>query len=689
MKSIKFKLLLAFGAIIILLTGGIGLLIKGIVSNQLINDTHSHLMDMAREEAKYVQAEVESDLKYVKVLAQNQVITDAGHTLDDQIAFFEEEVKREGFYYFLKADRNGNAIFLDRTKSIVNVSDRDYFQAALKGTPTVSDITISKADGSPVILFAAPIYENGQITGVLFGCKDGFMLSDIVKSLQYRETGYAYMINNEGATAAHNDAEKLLSRDNSIENAKSDPALLGLSELSKKMITRTPGSGDYTYKGITKIIGYAPVENTPWVIAFGIEESEVLAVVSRLNKIMIGIFAGIGLLGLIAIFFVTNRITGMITRLTHAAKEIASGNFDVSFSIRSQDEVGQLAVAFEQTLGRLTNYQGYIDEISKSLADISQGDLRIELEMEYAGQFRKLKDNLEALISGLSMTLLEIRQASDQLNSGASQVADGAQALSQGATEQASSIQQLSASIAEITEQIKQNAENAKQAREKAGHAGNEMKISDGHMREMVSAMEQINEKASEISKIIKIIDDIAFQTNILALNAAVEAARAGAAGKGFAVVADEVRNLAAKSAEAARNTSALIEEAIDAVQSGSAIADRTAQSLTISAEEALATITYIDRIAEASQDQATAIIEINQGVEQISTVVQTNAATAEESAAASEELSGQSNFLREAIGRFRLNDSYSLPQGREAIEPLVKSDTVSFLSLDDTDDKY
>lgn len=358
--------------------------------------------------------------------------------------------------------------------------------------------------------------------------------------------------------------------------------------------------------------------------------------------------------------FVSTGIAKPIKKVTAAAQQIADGNFDIELSINSNDEVGQLAKAFNLTVERLVNYQGYIDEVSDALFSVAHGDLTVEAKREYVGQFKKLKDNMQALLVNLNSTLLQINQSASQVDSGAEQVANGAQALSQGATEQASALEELSASITEVAEQIRKNAENAKSAHDKAEFAEQELHSSNGQMKDMIIAMNKITLKSSEISKIIKIIDDIAFQTNILALNAAVEAARAGAAGKGFSVVADEVRNLARKSAEAAKNTTVLIEETIEAVENGSQIANHTADTLDRSAEITKEAVSLIDEIAKLSQEQAMAIIQINQGIDQISSVVQTNAATAEESAAASEELSGQSNMLKDLISEFKLRESES-----------------------------
>lgn len=685
MKSIKYKLLLIFTAIILILNIGIGTFTTTAITKQLVRDAHDHLMDMAKQEAKYVQARIDGQLAYISSLAQNPILLDENLTLDEKVAFFEAEAKRSGYLAFAFADKEGNSTVFNSKHETTNVASREYFQTALNGQTSVSDLIISSATGELVTIFSAPVYDQGELVGVIYGRRDGNTLSEIVSSVSYKQTGYAYMINNQGVTVGHKSTDLVFAQDNDIENMKTDESLRELGELTQKMTSREIGSGEYTYHGVTKIAGYAPIQDTPWIVIFGVEKNDILSSINLLVKTLAVISVAAILIGALITYFVSSSISMPIKKVTIAAQEIAQGKFDVMLSIKSKDEVGQLADAFNLTIKQLVNYQGYIDEICDALQDMSHGNLRIELHKEYAGQFKKLKDNMQALLENLNSTLLQINQSAEQVNSGAEQVANSAQALSQGATEQASSIEELSASLAELTEQIRKSAENAKSAHEKSGYAEKELHGSIDQMKDMIAAMNQITLKSSEISKIIKIIDDIAFQTNILALNAAVEAARAGSAGKGFAVVADEVRNLAGKSAEAAKNTTVLIGETIKAVENGSQISSNTAASLKKNVEVTTEAVALIDEIAQTSQEQAMSITQINQGIDQISSVVQTNAATAEESAAASEELSGQSTVLKELISKFSLAEtnylSYSKNDNMESDDSfLVNNNTVSII---------
>jgi len=337
----------------------------------------------------------------------------------------------------------------------------------------------------------------------------------------------------------------------------------------------------------------------------------------------------------------------------------------ISKAIHMKDEIGQLINAAAGFVGRIT-------EIGQQLETAAHGDLTSETEL--LSEKDTLGISLKFLIDNLNNMFGEIHASTSQVSMGSRQVADGAQTLAQGATEQAAAIDELSGSIAEASEKTKENEHMANEAAKLAGTIMKCAEKGSKQMDEMIQAVRDINEASQSIGKIIKTIDDIAFQTNILALNAAVEAARAGQHGKGFAVVADEVRNLAAKSAEAAKDTAALIENSMEKAEYGSHIAEETAVSLAEIVSGISESNRIVETIAESSIIQSSDISQITKGIDQVAVVIQQNSATAEESAAASQEMSGQSSILEEMIGQFKLKGTEAVRDNKQsAVENLVE----------------
>ncbi|MGE4213314.1 MAG: methyl-accepting chemotaxis protein [Anaerotignaceae bacterium] len=478
---------------------------------------------------------------------------------------------------------------------------------------------------------------------------------DIIADVKMGSTGSTYILNNQGAKVAHNDFSLVLNQQNNLEAVKTEPDVYKtVAALETRMVNGESDFGFYTWKGDGKFGSFNSIEGTNgWSINVTALSSEFMAQVTT-STIQLSVVGIISLL--IAIFLmlrIANRIVIPVSEILGAIEEMEKGNLHFDINIAKDNEIGKMSNSVKH-LG--TVFQHMISDISYVLGEIARGNLTVKSNEEYIGDFEEIHTSMEQIIAKFNETVGNIKISAEQVASGSNQVSSGAQALSQGTTQQAGSIMDLSLIIKDIAEKNKVNSEDAKVANELSKESGEDVVAGNEYMKEMMEAMEEITNKSGEIGKIIKTIDDIAFQTNILALNAAVEAARAGTAGKGFAVVADEVRNLAQKSAEAAKNTTQLIEDSITAVEKGTKIADNTAKALSSIVEKVVQVNGRIQKIAEASAEQTTAVNQVTLSVDQISAVVQTNSATSEESAAASEELNGQAEILKDLVSYFKIN---------------------------------
>ncbi len=416
------------------------------------------------------------------------------------------------------------------------------------------------------------------------------------------------------------------------EDGQSEKATTSLYKDGIAVNEAVESSSDALLDLKVKLSGESAQDNT---------ESANIAKTTMIVIITIGIIISL-ILGIV----ISRMISKPVNEMVEAAEKLANGSVDVDITSNTRDEIGDLAKSFGKMIANIRSQAVVVERIAA-------GDLTVEVNVRSEEDL--LNKKLAQMVAKNNEVLNNIAAASEQVAAGSRQVSDSSIALSQGATEQASSIEQLTASLEEISSQTKLNAENANQANDLAEVAKSNALKGNSQMKEMQRAMEEINESSSNISKIIKVIDEIAFQTNILALNAAVEAARAGQHGKGFAVVAEEVRNLAARSANAAKETTDMISGSIMKVQAGTKIADETAEALNKIVEDVAKAANLVGEIALASSEQATGIAQINQGIMQVSQVVQTNSATSEESAAASEELSSQAELLKESVSKYNL----------------------------------
>ncbi|MCI9162341.1 MAG: methyl-accepting chemotaxis protein [Lachnospiraceae bacterium] len=527
---------------------------------------------------------------------------------------------------------------------------KSWYQDGLKSDSFILGDVYFDEDSQSYVVGASGVLKNkdGAVRGV--AAADVYLesISKIVSQVRLEDTGGIFLVDTRTNTIIGH-------RDKSVTGQKLDEMKEGMYVYASQQI-QGGKTGLSLYDNT-----YIQVEHVPgsdWIAVAYVSRGEVLRELHQLtaSMLLVAVFAVLVLILLVVIQ--VRRVIGRPVReLSLVATRIAQGELDQSIHYQSRDELGVLANDFNQVTLRLREYVAYIQEISEKLREIATGNLTFTLEHEYTGEFEKIKTALDEISRALNGTMGQLRSASRDVAAGAEQVSTGATTLSQGSTEQAAEVETLAGHIGAVSESVHNISKGAQEASRISDEVRSGLLSSKDKMQNMTTVIQRISDKSTEIHKIVKTIEDIAFQTNILALNAAVEAARAGSAGKGFAVVADEVRALAGKSSSAAKETTILLSQTVDSMDEGVHAAQDTADSILKVVAQAEEMNRLIDGIADYTRQQDANAAEITRGIEQISTVVQTNVSTAEASAAASEELAGQASMLRELVARFRLRE--------------------------------
>lgn len=637
-KSLKLKLMLCTVSIAIL-TAVLSLIIGTYSSYQgLTQNVDSDLTSMGVILTESISHGLETMKVQFESFAKSGDMGINGLSENEITNILDQEKTSLGYKTLSLVTKSGKIISKDSGLNNQDVSDQVYFQAAAKGE-TYFSVPMNDPAGNFCIIACTPI-SNANFNGVLMATLDPYSYSPFIQNVVVGKTGSAFIIDKDGVLIGNISSQK-------IDDHK-------IAEVYKYADLTQSGITIYSYSTGDRICYHAPLPGTDgW--SFGIV-APIAEMTSSIHYTVIGLAASsifCIIWGIILALLATKSIVNPITRVCRRLELLSVGDLHSDIvDVHSNDETGILAESLNKTVLSL---RGYITEITKILSEVSHGNMLIKTELDFDGDFIPIKESLDNITKSLDKSLLTISQSSEQIASGSEQVASGAQLLSQGATEQAGSIEELSSAMEEIAENIKANAQHAGQATEKVEDVRTQIDASNQHMNDMLNAMTKIDQSSNEIEKIVKTIEDISFQTNILALNAAVEAARAGAAGKGFAVVADEVRNLAAKSAEAVKGTTQLINNSREQVEKGSVVANDTAKALQAVVKSMEAVSDNVEQISKVSSQQSIKIEQVASHVNQISNVVQTNSATAEESAAASEELSGQAQMLKELVAKFQL----------------------------------
>ncbi len=649
--SIDKKVSKRFGLIVMLcciILGIVSSVLSYIASISAVSETINNTSDVA---ADYVTAALGQYVAIAYETGSIARLADPDKTAEEKTAILNQRIQDHSFDGAYLLDSSGIDVLTG-----ADLSDSIFFKEGMQGNTYISTPTYYEATKTVWFVVSAPLWEGGlpgtKPVGVIAYIPNGEFLNDIMRSIQIGKGGTAFMLDANGITIADVNSE-LVGIEDSIALGDTNPRLKKYSSICKKMIAGEDGTGTYTYNGKTKVVAYSPVPGTDgWSIGIAAVRNEFL------GKFFLSLILTIIFVVLFTLFGIQNGIrlgksvAKPITVSVDRLKLLASGDLHSDVPVPTEnDETAILMNCLAETIGDLNTV---ISDISSHLAELSEGNFTISINETYKGDFSQIVDSFRGIVNSLNTAMRDVDSNAESVQKGATDLAGASQALAEGATDQASAIEELTATMTDISEKIHHNAENAEKVSVVVDGMNKQIIESNEQMKQSMEAMSKIREASDKIAEIISSIEEIASQTNLLALNASIEAARAGDAGKGFAVVATQVGILSEQSSAAAKNTKDLIQNAILAVEEGTRLASSTAESLLLVVDNAKTVSESVSEIAAASNTQAESAAQITEGINQIAGVVESNSATSQESAAASEALSDQANQLKKMLGRFK-----------------------------------
>lgn len=641
--KIRTKIQLVFGTTVVVLLFIVGTVATLLSYNLMSKTVNSDISMTAAIVADDISKQLMAYENTAKVAGLDAEILNAS-TSEEKIAALDKYVETYKFTSGNILDTTGKSI-----KDGTDFSDRDYFKKALNGETCISDVTLSKYTNKYGVSIASPIKDKNQnIQGVVYFRLDNDFLNAVVENISSKGNEIiAYIIDKDGRMLVHQD-ESFIMNDEAMKLVDDSEAVIS------KLTSSDSGNCDYSISGEKYISGYQSIEGTDgWVMVVASPESRFSDSILNITYKLIVIDIIAVVIALVVSIVIAGYVSKGVNRVKKSLVAIAEGDFSVKVQkSKSKDEIGVLQNATASLIETLSKIIG---EANLVLKGISEYNLTLSDMSVYPGEFDSLSSSINSIKELLNRLIREIQESAVNVESGSRQLSAAVGIVSEGTVTQAGSIQNLVLSIDEVVEKINNSSENGAVVNKKLKELDEEIKQSNTQMSDLLSIVHQIEEMSEDIKKIVGTIDSIAFQTNILALNASVEAARAGDNGKGFAVVAEEVGTLAAKCGESSKKTAELIEKTIVAISDAKDYADSTFESINEIVANSAEISQAFNQIAEVNILQVQKANEIRVEIGNISDVVQSNTATAEQTAASTEVLSNQALMLERSVSKFRV----------------------------------